>query len=205
MSPIPVNLAVEDDLSESVLRRLLGFINREYHVGVTYGRNGYGYLRKTVRGWNTAARGTPFVLLTDLDSNPCPSGLIADWLGVPAHPNLIFRVAVREVESWLLADARNLAQFLTVRQDLVPGNCDDLADPKERLVRLAKHARSRDIRQRIVPRVGSTAKQGPDYNACLGAFVADRWDIETACAISASLNRTVNRLRVFEPTWQQVE
>jgi hypothetical protein len=201
MSPIPVNMAVEDYLSESVLRRLLGFVDRDYHVGVTYGRNGYGYLRKTVRGWNAAARGIPFILLTDLDESPCPPALIEDWLGTQIHPNLIFRVAVREVESWLLADARNLAQFLTIRQDLIPGNCDGLEDPKERLVRLAKRARSSDIRRRVVPRPGSTAKQGPDYNACLGSFVTNRWDIDAACAVSVSLNRTVQRLRVFEPTW----
>ena len=65
MSPIPINLAVEDDLSEWVLRVLIDYVNREYSIGTTYGRNGFGYLRKTVRGWNTAARGIPFVLLTD--------------------------------------------------------------------------------------------------------------------------------------------
>src|SRR5271163_4824291 len=111
MSPIPINLAVEDELSETVLRAILAFVDREYWIGTTYGRNGYGYLRRTITGWNRAAHGTPFVLLTDLDSSPCPSALIQEWLRVPLHPNLIFRVAVREVEAWLLADARNLARF----------------------------------------------------------------------------------------------
>jgi hypothetical protein len=204
MSPIPVNLAVEDDLSEWVLRALINFVDREYFIGTTYGRNGFGYLRRTVRGWNTAARGIPFVLLTDLDKIACPPTLIQEWLGVPLHPNLIFRIAVREVESWLLADIRNLASFLTVRQNVIPTNCDALDDPKAELVKVASRARSRDIRDRIVPSVGSTAKQGPDYNGCLGVFVRDHWDIGEACAASSSLNRAFQKLRTFEPTWPKI-
>jgi hypothetical protein len=204
MNSIPVNLAVEDDLSESVIRTLISFVNRGYHIGTTYGRNGFGYLRRTARGWNAAARGIPFILLTDLDNGPCPSALIQEWLGVPLHPNLIFRVAVREVEAWLLADTHNLASFLTVRPEIMPVHCDNIADPKESLVNVARRARSRDIRTRIVPREGSTAKQGPDYNACLGTFVRDHWDIGSASAASHSLNRALHKLRTFEPTWPEV-
>jgi hypothetical protein len=204
MSPIPVNLAVEDELSETVLRTVIKFVDREYHIGTTYGRNGFGYLRKTVRGWNSAARGTPFVLLTDLDKNTCPPTLIQEWLGIPQHPNLIFRVAVREVEAWLLADSHNFASFLTVRQEIMPLDCDNLADPKEQLIRVARQARSRDIRNRIVPAPRSTAKQGPDYNGCLGAFVQDHWDISIASAASPSLRRALRKLRTFEPTWPDV-
>lgn len=105
MNPIPVNLAVEDELSEVVLRRLLADA-RCYAVGTVYGRRGNGYLRKTIVGWNRAARGCPFIVLTDLDNTRCAPSLIAEWLTVPKHPNLLFRIAVREVEAWLLSDAR---------------------------------------------------------------------------------------------------
>lgn len=63
MRTIPVHLAVEDELSEAVLRRLLEHANRGYAVGVTFGRSGYGYLRNSIGGWNRAARGVPFVVL----------------------------------------------------------------------------------------------------------------------------------------------
>lgn len=204
MSPIPVNLAIEDELSESVLRTLLHHVNREYFVGTAYGRQGFGYLRKTVAGWNIGAKGQPFVLLTDLDDYACPLALIQAWLNVPVHPNLVFRVAVREVEAWLLADRTNIARFLSVRQEMVPLTCDNLPDPKQELVRLARSSRSKDIRERITPRIGSTAQQGPDYNGCLGAFVKKTWDIQRACTISPSLARTVQRLIAFTPTWPQV-
>ena len=67
MRSIPVNLAIEDELSEAVLRRLLADARHGYVIGKAYGRNGYGYLRKTIAGWNRAAKGIPFVVLTDLD------------------------------------------------------------------------------------------------------------------------------------------
>jgi hypothetical protein len=99
MSTIPVNLAVEDELSDEVLRRLLQYTGRAYHIGATYGRSGFGYLRSTIRGWNRAARGVPFIVLTDLDTHTCPPILIRDWLAEPLNPNLLLRVAVREVEA----------------------------------------------------------------------------------------------------------
>ena len=112
MSPIPVHLAVEDDLSEAVIRKLLFDTGRSYAIGTVFGRGGYGYLRSRVKTWNAAAAaGTPILLLTDLDQLPCPSGLIHDWLEAEPHANLIFRVAVREIESWLLADREGFADF----------------------------------------------------------------------------------------------
>ena len=151
MSPIPVNLAVEDELSEAVIRRLLSHSARGYAIGTAYGKNGFGYLRKTITGWNRAAAGTPFILLTDLDQHECPTALIESWLPVARHPNLIFRVAVREVESWLLADRTNFSGFLGVRHTAMPSPVEGLLDPKAKLVSLASKSRYREIRERVAP------------------------------------------------------
>ena len=97
--PIPIHLAVEDELSEAVLREILKQSGRPFVVGAVYRRGGFGYLRANVRGFNNGAKGIPFFLLTDLDKNECAPMLIQEWLTVPLHPNLIFRVAVREVEA----------------------------------------------------------------------------------------------------------
>lgn len=201
MSPIPINLAVEDELSEVVLRRLLSEAGRGYAVGAAYGRNGFGYLRRTIGGWNQAAQGRPFIVLTDLDDADCPLSLINSWLPVPIHPNLLFRIAVREVESWLLSDTVNFARFLGCSVSRMPPDPDRLPDPKQTLIDLAKKSRSSAHRASLVPRAGSTAKQGPDYNACLSAFVRDGWSIEEAAKKSPSLGRTVRRLRDFTPAW----
>ena len=204
MSGIPVDLAIEDELSEVVLRRLLTVANRGYHVGTTYRRGGFGYLRRTINGWNAAAKGRPFVVLTDLDDGPCPSDLIGGWLTSPRHPNLILRVAVREVEAWLLADAGNLAKFLGIDEARIPAIPEEIRDPKAMLVELARSCRSGDIRGRLVPRRGSTAKQGPDYNGCLGGFVRSAWDVRNAARHSPSLARSMARIEAFTPVWPRV-
>jgi hypothetical protein len=201
MSPIPIDLAVEDELSEAVLRRLLLHCANFYAVGTVYRRGGYGYLRKNIRGWNAAAKGRPFLLITDLDSASCPPSLIASWLPIPKHDNLLFRVAVREIEAWLLADAAGLASYFGVKPALLPTNPEKLIDPKQKLVELARLAKRKNVREDIVPRRGSTAKQGPGYNACLCAFVESVWNIEAAEKTAASLQRTLRRLSNFSPKW----
>jgi len=204
MPVIPVNLAVEDELSDVVLRRILTYLNRGYAVGVTYGRTGFGYLRSTIRGWNRAARGRPFIVLTDLDTYPCPPALIQNWLDGPQSPNLLLRVAVREVESWLLADRENLSRYLRVPDAHMSAKPDQLNDPKRALIALATRSRSSHIRARIVPKHGSTAKQGPEYNAALSEFVRNHWDIAASEQNSPSLSRTMRQLRVFVPVWPKL-
>ncbi len=138
MNPVPVNLAVEDALSEAVLRRVLAESGREYAVGAVYCRGGFGYLKRTIRGWNNAARGTPFVVLTDLDRGECAPSLICEWLPGFIHPNLLLRVAVREVEAWLIGDRENMARFLRCPLSRVPTSPEALDDPKRALVELAR-------------------------------------------------------------------
>jgi len=199
MNPIPVNLATEDELSEITLIKILAGLKR-FAIGTAYRRGGYGYLLQTIDGWNKAAAGRPSIVLTDLDTGPCPIHLIRDWLSAPQHPNLVFRVAVREVEAWLLADRRNISEFLGIPASQIPTDPDTLADPKGTIIDLARRSR-KEIRNRIVPRKCSTAKQGPDYNACLGSFVQARWDAHSAKPNSPSLSRTIDRLISFMPVW----
>lgn len=201
MSGIPVNVAVEDEISEFVVLRLLAAAKPIYHVGVTYRRGGFGYLRRTINGWNAAAKGKPFVVLTDLDDALCPADLIGKWLTSAPNPNLLFRVAVREVEAWLLADVNNLAGFLRVAERYVPQNPDDIPDPKAVLIELSRRSRSKYVRDSLLPRRGSTAKQGPGYNECLGAFVREGWDARAASVQSPSLARALRRLEEFQPVW----
>jgi hypothetical protein len=131
---IPVNLATEDELSEVVLRRLLDHSRRGYAIGKAYGRRGFGYLRTTINAWNRVAQYVPFIVLTDLDQHLCPKELIDDWLSEAIHPNLLLRVAVREVEAWLLADRSNFAKFLNVSEKCIPPAPDRLSDPKAAVI-----------------------------------------------------------------------
>lgn len=88
-----------------------------------------------------------------------------------------------------------------VSEKWIPFDPDRLQDPKAALVDVVRRSRSEEVRDRIVPKRGSTAKQGRDYNACLSEFVRTGWSIEEAAAQSASLRRTVARLGAFTPVW----
>jgi hypothetical protein len=167
---IPINLAVEDDLSEAVLRMMLHKSGRQYAVSSCYGRSGFGYLKSKIIGFNNAAKGTPFLILTDLDKKECAPLLLQEWLRIPKHHNLLFRKAVRSVESWLLADRSSFASFIGVQKDSIPLSPDDQEDPKRFLIEITVKSRKKELREAITPAKGSTARIGPDYNGTLINF-----------------------------------
>jgi hypothetical protein len=105
-----------------------------------------------------------------------------------------FRVAVREVEAWLLADRASMALFLKVPLALIPRDPDGLDDPKLRLVDLARRSRQRDIRVDLVPREGSGRAVGPAYTSRLVEFAGKMWRPDAAAAHSDSLRRCRQRI-----------
>lgn len=188
------NIVTEDELSLVVIQAILKSECpnvTEYHSRIT---NGFGQMKKNIRAYNKAARAIPYIVLTDLDKTECPPNLIRDWLGnIPKHRNLYFRVAVREVESWLLAHRQGFSDFLGINISLIPPYPDQLKDPKRKLIELAKRSRRKALRDSIIP--FGTAAIGPDYNGCLGRYVQDVWNVPVAQRSSESLARTVNSLR----------
>ena len=200
ITPIPIHLVVEDDLSEAILRRILKESRNTFAVGFSYGKRGYGYIKRKVRAFNSAAKGTPFLVLSDLEAE-CAPIQIKEWLPIPKHHNLLFRIAVREIESWLLADRAGFASFLSIKREFIPKNVDEINDPKQVLINLAKRSRKRALRQAIVPIPDRTARVGPDYNGQLSSFVFGAWNIVEAMENSESLRRTVKALNEFQPIW----
>ena len=201
MSELRISLAVEDDLSEVVLRQILRRSGRPYAVARCLKRGGFGYLRKKIRDFNNAAKnGLAFLVLTDMDNiASCPPAKIRTWLSEPIHPNLLFRVAVVEVESWVMAHREGFANYLGVDVVQIPQNVDSISDPKRWLVNLARRSRDRSLRQDLVPATGATSQTGPNYNARLTSFVEDHWDLEEAIPNSESLRRAVQRIRLYQP------
>src|SRR5580658_423979 len=152
--------------------------------------------KKNKGGFKKVPIGTPFFILTDLDIGTCPIELINDWLKSPRKPNLIFRVAVREVESWILADVDGFSQFLGISAAHFPANPEAVNDPKALLIQLARRSRRRNIREDIVPR-NANATIGPNYNGRLMEFVFGSWDIARAKARCNSLSRAYDSLEKF--------
>jgi len=200
MSDIAINLAVEDALSEAVLREMLKQSERPFSVGSCLCRGGYGYLKRILPGLNYAAQGMTYLILTDLDRAECPLELIYEWLTQPKHPNLLFRVAVREVEAWLLAHREAFADFLGISKSLIPTNVDEITDPKQSLINLSRKSRKRSLRDAIAPAPDSTAKIGKDYNGQLIKFVQNDWRVAEAQVNSPSLQRAMNAIINYQPT-----
>lgn len=192
-----MNLVCEDDLSEFVLKRLLNCFEGKFDVGYSYSRGGYSYIKSNINGFNQACISTPFFVLTDLDNCPCPGELVTSWLKRPMHENMIFRVAVREVESWLLADIDGLSDFIGVSKANFRRDPENLTDPKGNLINLTRRSRRRDIREDIVP-INEHASIGPNYNGRLMQFVFNKWDINRAMTRSQSLRKAYQRLKTFE-------
>lgn len=188
---ILIRLAVEDALSEAILRRVLAERPVQYVVGAVHGKGGAGYLKKQTKAFNRAASVYPFVLLTDLDDHECPPGLVSEWLaGRPKSRTFLFRVAVREVESWLLADLASLRSFLHARGSRGIQAPEDLLDPKQELLRIAASGRVTQKREALVWRDDRSGqlRQGPDYNGTLAQFVSESWNVATARSLCPSLD-----------------
>lgn len=192
-------LAVEDELSETVARKVTQYANPELKIVNCLRKNGFGYLKKKANDLNQTAKTFPVLLLTDLDNADCPMSLLSSWLNQPKHPNFVFRIAVKEVESWLLADRAGMSQFLGVRNNGIPNDTDSIFDPKRLLINIARRSRDRAIRNELVPENSSTCNQGKGYNMKLSYFVEKSWDIDAACENSRSLSRAVINLRNFQP------
>lgn len=202
MKPIPVSLAVEGVLDEAVLRHLLAQIGRPFLVEACYGKRGKDYLRQNVARFNYAAAHKPFILLTDLDEEDCPPGLVKRWLPQGQHGNLVLRIAVREVEAWLLADRDQLAGFLGIADTEIPQWPDRQLDPKALVVRLARRSRKRDIREDLVPAHESSSKVGKNYVGRLIHFVRNIWRVDAATrGRSPSLDRAMMALERFVPAF----
>ncbi|MFP4390211.1 MAG: hypothetical protein ACLFPR_14855, partial [Desulfococcaceae bacterium] len=110
---------------------------------------------------------------------------------------LLFRVAVREVESWLLADPEGLAGFLGISRAKIPPEPDQLPEAKGSLLSLAINSRKRGLRSEIFPAPGSTAPVGLGHNLQWGRFVRDHRSAPRAAERSPNLKRAWVRILEF--------
>ena len=188
-----VALATEDALSEAIGLRLLSELPRTTSVNHLLRKDGSGYLRSRMDSWRKMAQRQVVLILTDLDQIACPLALREDWFGnTPLHANLMLRIAVREVESWVLADHEAMRELIGIKGKL-PAKPDELPDPKRHLLDLAKYA-PRAIRQDLVKEYSTFTLQGIGYNARLTHLVKTVWSPERAALRSPSLQRTRHRL-----------
>jgi hypothetical protein len=189
---VVVSGAVEGDLDEAVLHRLIKEAGAD--LKSPYGKKGKQHLKQRLTGYNSAAHHSPWVVLMDLDHDAdCAPPLKVECLPDPAR-YMCFRIAVRAIETWLLADRQSIARFLSVAVSQVPSSPEILDNPKHSMVELARHSRRREIRESMVPRPGSGRKVGSLYNSQLIEFTQTRWKPNVAAQKSDSLSRCRKRI-----------
>lgn len=191
-----INPLVEGEMDEAAAFKL---INAAGHSpGVCYGKKGSGYIKTKIQGFNRSARSTCYLTLVDLMDTEfsCPPEVLAGW--VPhLDPNMLFRVVVRELESWLLADRQNIADFLSVSLIRIPENPEEIQDPKQELVNIARRSRNPRVRRSLVPDSGSTALVGKLYVSEMNTFINSLWDPQIARRIAPSLDSCLSKLELL--------
>lgn len=190
---VRVSAAVEGLADAAAARRLIQAVGGE--PGPVYVRGGKAGLLKGVDGYNFAARRSPWLVLVDLDHDEdCPPLARFRWLREPA-PQVCFRIVVREIEAWFLADRAHFARFLGVARGQIPAAPEAIADPKKATVAIAARSRNRAIRADMVPRPGSGRGVGPAYTSRLIEFAEGTWEPEHAARCAPSLERALVCLR----------
>lgn len=190
----PIAIATEDELSEAVAMRLIAELQEPHYVTHKLRKGGFGYLRSKMDNWCQMAQHQVMLVLTDLDQAKCAGELREQWLSTRSEPaRLLLRVAVREVESWVLADHAAMRVLIGPKGTLPP-HPDELLDPKQALLRLANCA-PRGVRDDLLRVADGRLAQGLGYNACLVHWVGSVWNPGQAAERSPSLQRARKRLR----------
>lgn len=190
-------VVVEDELSAAVVQRLIKETGRDFAVHQIFNAHGSGNIRNKIERFKNACKTIPHIVLTDLDNYQCPVELLTEWDAITLPEKLLFRIAVKEVETWLLADRNGISSFLGVSRNKIPTNPETEINPKRTLVNIARGSRNKRLAIEITPEIGSSAPIGPFYNIRLTEFVQSNWNIGSARASSDSLDRALTKLANF--------
>ncbi|GAC1351242.1 MAG: hypothetical protein NVSMB1_02390 [Polyangiales bacterium] len=161
---------------------------------------GKGNIDRDLAKYNGAARSMPCLVVRDLDHDaPCGGEFVGRLKMKPARWFRL-RLAVREVESWILADATGLARFLDVDAKWIPSAPDLEVKPTASLLKVAR--RSTAYRRRMLPEKGRSAMVGPLYEATLIEFGERAWSVDRAAERSPSLQRARAAVRSLANDWR---
>jgi Domain of unknown function (DUF4276) len=188
-------LAIEDELSEAIGLKMISRVAPNAELALApFRRGGNSYLRSNIGKFVSMCRSYSVVMMTDLDHAPCAGALLTNWLGSRTLPaNFFLRIAVQEVESWLLADPSAMERLLGDVASKIPENCDSINNPKQLVLQLARRA-ARDVRADLCADPGAMTSQGLGYNRRLCELVREEWDPIRAARRSASLQKACLRL-----------
>lgn len=150
---------------------------------------------------NMAQGGLNTFVITDLDTTVCAGELIRKWFSIPDDDpvllpdEILFRIAVREIESWILADRQAWSEHIGIPVANFARSPDQLNDPKQHLLNVIRNKGRKKIHREMLPI--QSAHIGPRYNDVLNEFIIDSWNPSRAADRSPSLKRAIQALDDF--------
>lgn len=196
---------VEDAPSAAVAQKLVATRNAKmenaliFRSGFPAIKGGYGAIKSNCEAFLKMTKsGIHSFILTDLDKAECACSLIRRWFSIPDNndvilpPECIFRVAVKEVESWIIADHEAWGAFIGIPPANFSTQPDQLDDPKGHILSVIRRKGRKKIHREMLPQ--GAAQIGPRYNDILCDFVENLWEPERAAKRSPSLDRALKAL-----------
>lgn len=188
-----IAVVAEDLLTQAVLHKCISEVLPAYRVVRTDVKGGRGNVQRELGAYAALAQVMPVLVGVDLDYDDCAPTLLGGWGRLPPQAEFLLRVAVREIEAWVLADEKRVASFVGAAPNDVPRRPDQLADPKRSLLELARAHAGSELKADLVPRNYDALypRIGRAYNLRLCEFVAKKWRPHVARRKSPSLERAL--------------
>jgi len=202
-----INLVIEGKTDEYMMQALFQYLHLPAPIIRSKRSSSSGGEKEAIltnlQKWNEAAKWDYWVVVIDMDNDAtCVTEYRKKLLPIVSD-KMIFRIAIKKIEAWILADAPSLAKYLGINVLLIPANPENLADPKDALLRLVRKSKKKMLREDMLPIDGSGAKQGRAYIQRIQEFLFHpeySWRPEVAEHSADSLKRCLRALRKISPT-----
>lgn len=196
----------EDPVTRAIIYRLVKEYASSLRIKQSLPARG-GEIKTKIVSFNQLALSYPIILLSDLDTDPCPpiakSNLLKDVTTV--SPEFLINIAVDEAEAWLFADREGFADYFEIPLASVPESqmqkFQGMRQRKEMMVPLKSSyylthtligfSSNSTLRNQVF---SSTSCKGKEYNSALLPFISNHWNPEVARNNSYSLERMIQRI-----------
>jgi hypothetical protein len=196
-----LHVVVEGSTDEPVVKKILTLACWDPDSISIENTSGKSNLDKKLVAYNEAARWSPRFVLRDLDNDSSCAGEFRGQLLPTPAPFMCFRLAVRSIESWLMADPETLANYLHISVAQITHRPDFVSHPKDELVNLARLSTKPNIRKDMVPEPGKSRRIGAGYEGRINDYSQKYWRPQVARQHSPSLHRAIAALERLRDLW----
>lgn len=197
---LEIHYATEGELDATVAARLITFCGAI--PGLKRVAGGKSKLDPLLPKYIASAAMLPWLVIRDLDRDEDCAPSLVRKLAPQGASLLCLRIAVRQIEAWLLADREALSSYLRIPISRLPRNPENSLDAKRTVIDAARLSKSKGIRAGMVPSASSGASEGPEFSAMMGEFAQNYWRPAVARDLDekSSLARAISRLEELAKT-----